>query len=85
MTQPPYRPSEGHPMRRFAIFAAVLVVIVGIGSQPWPISSGSMKSMCVCVPARAALILKSMTGKSAVARAQTQVKRQLTVTASLAQ
>jgi hypothetical protein len=35
MTQPSYRPSEGHPMRRFAIFAAVLAVIVGIGSQPW--------------------------------------------------
>jgi hypothetical protein len=35
MTQPSYRPSEGHPMRRFAIFAAVLLVIVGVGSQPW--------------------------------------------------
>jgi hypothetical protein len=35
MTQPPYRPSEGHPMRRFALFAAVLLIVVGIGSQPW--------------------------------------------------
>jgi len=35
MTQPSYRPSEGHPMRRFAIFAAALVIVVGIGSQPW--------------------------------------------------
>jgi hypothetical protein len=35
MAQDPYRPSEGHPMRRFAIFAAVLFIIIGIGSQPW--------------------------------------------------
>lgn len=35
MTQPSYRPSEGHPMRRFVIFAAVLVIVVGVGSQPW--------------------------------------------------
>jgi len=35
MTQPPYRPSEGHPMRRFAFFAAALLVVVGVGSQPW--------------------------------------------------
>ena len=38
MTQLPYRPSEGgHPMRRFAIFAAVLLIVVGVGSQPWNI------------------------------------------------
>jgi hypothetical protein len=35
MTQQPYRPSEDHPMRRFAIFAAVLLIVVGIGTQPW--------------------------------------------------
>ena len=37
MTQPSYRPSEDHPMRRFAIFAAVLLIVVGVGSQPWNI------------------------------------------------
>jgi DUF4097 and DUF4098 domain-containing protein YvlB len=35
MPQLPYRPSEGHPMRRLAVFAAVLAIIVCIGSQPW--------------------------------------------------
>src|SRR5579862_3537374 len=41
MTQPSYRPSEGHPMRRFAIFAAALLIVVGIGSQPWNVGVGS--------------------------------------------
>jgi DUF4097 and DUF4098 domain-containing protein YvlB len=41
MTQPSYRPSEGHPMRRFAIFAAVLLIVVGIGSQPWNVGGTS--------------------------------------------
>jgi len=40
MTQPSYRPEEGHPMRRFAVFAAVLLIVVGIGSQPWNTSGG---------------------------------------------
>jgi DUF4097 and DUF4098 domain-containing protein YvlB len=40
MTQPPYGTSQGHPMRRFAIFAAVLFVIVGAGSLPWNGSGG---------------------------------------------
>lgn len=35
MTQPPFGTSQGNPMRRFAIFAAVLFVIVAIGSAPW--------------------------------------------------
>ena len=40
MTQPPYGPSQGNPMRRFAIFAAVLAVVVGVGTQPWNGSGG---------------------------------------------
>jgi hypothetical protein len=71
-------------MHRFAIFAAVLIVIVGIGSQPWPINE-SIKSMCVCVPTRAALILKSMTSKSATAKTQAQSSRQVAVSATVAQ
>lgn len=63
MTQP-HRPSEGDPMSRFALFAAALIIIVGIGSQTSQ-GSASIKSMCVCVPARAGLIVKS-----AIARTQ---------------
>lgn len=40
MTQPPYGTSQGHPMRRFAIFAAVLLVIVAAGSSPWNSTGG---------------------------------------------
>ena len=59
MTQPPYRLPEDRPMRRFAIFAAVLIVIVAVGSRP--AHRGSTKgSFCVCLPSRAGLILKSM-------------------------
>jgi hypothetical protein len=69
MTQPPYRKSEGHPMRRFALFSAALLILVIIGLQP---SKGgrSKKSMCVCLPSRAALILKSMTSVSAMTTTQ---------------
>jgi hypothetical protein len=35
MSQTPYQQPEGHPMRRFAVFAAVLAVVVLAGSQPW--------------------------------------------------
>jgi hypothetical protein len=66
MTQPPYRPSDDHPMRRFALFVVALIVIVAIGSQPRH-GGGQHKSMCVCVPARVGLILKS-----AIARTQAQ-------------
>jgi hypothetical protein len=65
MTHPPYRPPEGHPMRRFAFFSAALLVLVIIGSVP---GKGSRldKSMCVCLPSRAALMLRSMTNVSAI-------------------
>lgn len=35
MTQSGYGNPQGNPMRRLAIFAAVLLVIVGVGSSPW--------------------------------------------------
>jgi hypothetical protein len=63
MTQPPYRRSDGNPMRRFALFVTALIIIVAIGSQP---RRGGVqnKSMCVCVPARAGLMLKSAIAKT---------------------
>jgi hypothetical protein len=45
-------------MSRFALFTVALFVIVAIGSQSRH-GGGSLKSMCVCVPTRAKLILKS--------------------------
>jgi hypothetical protein len=79
MTQPPYRPTEGHPMRRFALFAAALVILVAIGSQPRS-GGGARTSMCVCIPSRAAFILRS-----AIARTQAPSARRFTVRASVAQ
>jgi len=65
MTQPPYRLPEDRPMRRFAIFAAVLIVIVAVGSRP--AHRGSAKgSFCVCVPSRVGLMLKSMVNRPTV-------------------
>ena len=63
MPQPPYRSSEGHPMRRFAFFAAALLIVVVVGSLPWNgrASKRSLNSMCVCLPSRAGLMLRSMT------------------------
>ena len=58
MAQPPYHPLGGHPMSRFALFTVALFVLVAIGSQPRH-GGSSLQSMCVCVPARAKLILKS--------------------------
>ena len=40
MAQYGYGTPQGNPMRRFAIFAAVLLVIVGAGSVPWKGNSG---------------------------------------------
>jgi len=70
MTQPPYRSSEGNPMRRFAIFATVLTIIifVGIGSQPRSVAAASKKSFCVCVASRAGLIMRSV--KNSLAKTQ---------------
>lgn len=53
-------------MNRFALFTAAVLVIVAMGSQPGHTGSltSSLKSMCVCVPARAGLILKSAIAKT---------------------
>jgi len=65
MTQPPYRPSDGHPMRRFALFLTALIMIVAIGASQPRRTGSSKESICVCVPTRAGLLLKS-----AIARTQ---------------
>jgi hypothetical protein len=54
-------------MSRFALVAVALIVVVAVGSQNRHAGSlnKSMKSMCVCIPARAGLIMKS-----AIARTQ---------------
>ncbi len=56
-------------MRRFALFSTVLLVLVIVGSVPWKaggLNHSVNKSVCVCLPSRAALILKSMTTVSAI-------------------
>jgi hypothetical protein len=45
-------------MSRLALFTVALFVLVAIGSQP-RYGGSSLKSMCVCVPTRAKLIMKS--------------------------
>lgn len=56
-------------MSRFALFTVALVVLVAIGSSQPRHNAVSHKSMCVCIPTRAALIMKS-----AIARTQAQVR-----------
>jgi hypothetical protein len=68
MTQPPYRSPDDHSMRRFALFVTALIAIVAIGSVPPKHGGVQKKSICVCIPARAGLILKS-----AIARTQSTV------------
>ena len=76
-TQPPYRPPDGDPMSRLALFAAGLIVLVGLGAQTSQ-HSASLKSMCVCVPARAGLMVKS-----AIAKTQARSTQLVAVTAAL--
>lgn len=58
-------------MSRFALFTVALLILVGIGSQPRQGASltKSLKSMCVCVPTRAGLIVKS-----AITKTQAQLR-----------
>jgi len=79
MTQPPYPPSGDRPMRRLAIFAAVFLIIVAIGSTPRR-GEAEAKSICVCIPSRAGLLLKS-----AIVKTQARTTALLTSTASLIQ
>jgi hypothetical protein len=58
MAKQPYYSPEGHPMSRLALFTVTLLFIVAIGSEP-RYEGSSLKSMCVCVPARAKLLVKS--------------------------
>src|SRR6476620_916228 len=53
--------TEVIPMSRFALVAVALIVVVAIGSENRHAGSltKSMESMCVCIPARAGLIMKS--------------------------
>ena len=66
MIQPPYRLPEDRPMRRFAIFVAVLTVIVAVGYSLPSQHSSSKGSVCVCLPSRAGMMLKSMVNRSTV-------------------
>ena len=63
-------------MNRFALFAACLLIIMEIGFQPVHAGSlsESIKDACVCVPARAGLIMKSM-AKTQAQSAQLLVSR----------
>jgi hypothetical protein len=60
-------------MSRFALLAVALITIVAIGSElrhGGDLNRSSMKSMCVCVPARAKLIMKSAIAKTQARSAQ---------------
>ena len=56
-------------MSRFALFTVALLVIVAIGSKPRTSGKSTLESMCVCVPARAGLLVKS-----AIARTRAEVR-----------
>jgi hypothetical protein len=67
-----------NPISRFALFTVALIAIAAIASQPRhglsltksmhrTSLSKSMKDMCVCVPARAALIAKTALAKTQAA------------------
>ena len=84
MTQPPYHPPEDRPMRRFAIFAAVLIVIVAMGSRPAHRASGK-GSFCVCVPSRVGLMLKSMVNRPTVTTVHAASIRRIADKATTAQ
>jgi len=60
-------------MRRFTLFSAALLVLIIAGSVPWK-ARGLSKTACVCVPARAALMLRSMTTLSVVKTTMSVVK-----------
>jgi hypothetical protein len=80
MTQPPYRPSDDRATRRLAIFATIFLIIVAIGAaQPRRVDAAS-QSICVCIPSRAGLLLKS-----AIVKTQARSTALLTSTASLIQ
>jgi hypothetical protein len=66
-------------MGRFALFAAAVIILVAIGTQPTA-GGSSINSVCVCVPARAGLIMKS-----AITRVQARSTELFAVKASVTQ
>ena len=61
----------GQPMSRLTVFTVFLLVLVAIGSQSRNEGSlnKSLQSICVCMPARVGLIMKS-----AIAKTQAKVQ-----------
>jgi len=70
-------------MRRFAIFATVLLVLVIVGSRPGTASS-QKSSFCVCMASKAELLMKSITTTTATTNTQAPSQPQLAETASAA-
>jgi hypothetical protein len=59
-------------MSRFAVFTVALFALVSIGSQPrhGGSLSESINSLCVCMPTRAALVVKSAVAKTQAGAAE---------------
>ena len=59
-------------MSRFALLAVALITIVAIGSEHRHGGdlNRSLKSMCVCIPTRAGLIMKSAIARTQARSAQ---------------
>ena len=70
-------------MRRFAIFATVLFVLVVVGSQPGTASSQS-HSFCACMVSKAQLLMKSIRSTPSTTTAQAPSQAQPSETASAA-
>lgn len=71
-------------MRRFAIFATVLLVLVVIGgSQPQAVASKG-ESICVCMASKAALMVKSIKTMAGKTKTQAPSQQYLTERASTA-
>ena len=62
-------------MRRFAIFATVLVLVVIVGSLPWNGRASAKDSWCVCLPSRAALMVRSLTSTASITKTATPAKQ----------
>lgn len=84
MTTLPNPPSGGRPLRRFAIFATVLLILVVIaGSQPQAVASKG-ESVCVCMASKAALMMKSVTAMAGKTKTHAPSQQHLVETASAA-
>ena len=74
-------------MNRLALFTVALLIVVAIGSESGKSGSltKSMNSMCVCVPARAKVLLKSAMAKTQMAKTQSHSTAQASSNAVLSQ